>query len=240
MKKLIFLLILMVVSRIVYAETIYLKSGKKYKGEIVEKTDKYIKVDIGIGLPITFFVDEIEKVDSETTLDNTAVGDNIYVDNKYDISISGPDGWHKTLGKEFIGEAAKTQLNLLVVFSKLPFGTREQNPNINLGVELLQPEKFPIKDAIEYLEYGQALGEETFPGYSVISPVTEVNINNIIGARIEYSINSGFGPKAQILQYCFVKDKYAFIITATAREDIFEGNKGIFKNSLESFRFIDK
>lgn len=48
---------------ILYADTIELKSGKIVEGKIVERTDKYIKVDIGIGMPITYFLDEIEGID---------------------------------------------------------------------------------------------------------------------------------------------------------------------------------
>ncbi len=41
------------------AETISLKSGQKIEGDIVEITQKYIKIDVG-GVPMTYFVDELE------------------------------------------------------------------------------------------------------------------------------------------------------------------------------------
>ncbi len=46
-----------------FAEKIYLKSGKIIEGKIFEKTDKYIKV-IFEGVPLTFWRDEIEKIES--------------------------------------------------------------------------------------------------------------------------------------------------------------------------------
>ncbi|MDP2905858.1 MAG: hypothetical protein Q8O22_06125, partial [Candidatus Omnitrophota bacterium] len=48
-----------------FAETIILKSGKKIEGKIVERTDKYIKVDSGIGVDVIYFLDEIGKIEGE-------------------------------------------------------------------------------------------------------------------------------------------------------------------------------
>ncbi len=42
--------------------TVYLKSGKKIKGQIIQKDDQQIKIDIS-GVKITYFVDEIEKIE---------------------------------------------------------------------------------------------------------------------------------------------------------------------------------
>ncbi len=47
-----------------FAETIVLKSGKKVEGKIIEKTDKYIKVDFD-GVPLTYFFDMIERIEGE-------------------------------------------------------------------------------------------------------------------------------------------------------------------------------
>jgi len=48
-----------------YAETIYLKNGKKVEGKIIDKKTNYIKVMIK-GIPFTYFIDEIEKIGDET------------------------------------------------------------------------------------------------------------------------------------------------------------------------------
>ena len=45
----------------VFAETIILKSGKTVEGKLVEKTDKYIKIDFQ-GVPITYFFDDVESI----------------------------------------------------------------------------------------------------------------------------------------------------------------------------------
>lgn len=52
-------------STIALAETVVLKSGKMVEGKIVEKTDKYIKVDF-YGVILAYSTDEIERVDGES------------------------------------------------------------------------------------------------------------------------------------------------------------------------------
>lgn len=43
-------------------KTIILKSGKVYKGKIIEETDKYIKIDY-FGVDMIFFLDDIERIE---------------------------------------------------------------------------------------------------------------------------------------------------------------------------------
>jgi len=63
MKKLICSVVLMIMlSSVVLAETIHLKSGKKIKGKILEKTDEYIRADI-YGVSVTFYLEDIERID---------------------------------------------------------------------------------------------------------------------------------------------------------------------------------
>jgi len=56
-----------------FAETIVLKSGQKVEGKIIEKTDKYIKIDFQ-GIPITYFIDEIERIDKNSSIIKTYEG----------------------------------------------------------------------------------------------------------------------------------------------------------------------
>jgi len=57
----IFTLFCLSFSIFVFCETIVLKSGRTVEGKILEKTDKYIKVDIE-GIPITYYLDDIESI----------------------------------------------------------------------------------------------------------------------------------------------------------------------------------
>ena len=65
MKKTIFILLLLFNVMPGYAETIQLKSGETIQGKIVERSDKLIKVDRGVGVDITYYSDEIEKIDGK-------------------------------------------------------------------------------------------------------------------------------------------------------------------------------
>lgn len=59
-----FLIILFLFPILVSAETITLKSGKTVEGKLIEKTDKYIKIDFQ-GIPLTYYLDEIESIDGQ-------------------------------------------------------------------------------------------------------------------------------------------------------------------------------
>jgi len=66
-------------SSLVIAEAVILKSGKKLEGKILEKTDKYIKIDFD-GIPLTYYFDEIEKIEGEASVKQTQ--ENLYDEDK--------------------------------------------------------------------------------------------------------------------------------------------------------------
>ena len=73
MEKKIFVLIfvLFFISSLAFAESIVLKSGKTVEGKIVERTDKYIKLEMkDIGVPLTYFFVDIESIDGEKIANN--------------------------------------------------------------------------------------------------------------------------------------------------------------------------
>lgn len=65
-KRLLILLLVLCLPVSIFAETVVLKSGKTVEGKLIEKTDKYVKIDFQ-GVPVTYFVDEIEKVVSDNS-----------------------------------------------------------------------------------------------------------------------------------------------------------------------------
>lgn len=58
-------LFMLLVSQDALAETIMLKSGKVIDGKIVQRNEDEIKVDIGVGVNITYFLDDIESIDGK-------------------------------------------------------------------------------------------------------------------------------------------------------------------------------
>ncbi|MFH1360712.1 MAG: hypothetical protein ABIJ41_06710 [Candidatus Omnitrophota bacterium] len=57
------------------AETIQFKSGKTLKGKIIEQTSDFIKVDIGIDMPVTYYRDEILNIENDIPSDSEASHD---------------------------------------------------------------------------------------------------------------------------------------------------------------------
>lgn len=85
----------------VSADNLILKSGEKIEGKIIEKTEQYIKMEIE-GIPLTFWVDEIERVEElplpAATLIESSLGDSViekylsettqyYLDGKYEDAL---------------------------------------------------------------------------------------------------------------------------------------------------------
>jgi len=57
-----------------HAEVIELNSGAVIKGQIVEQTEDYIKVDTGVGVKVTYFVEEIKAISEDVGIEiNEAV-----------------------------------------------------------------------------------------------------------------------------------------------------------------------
>lgn len=59
----------------VQAESIELNSGEIIQGKVVEKTEDFVKVDIGIGIPVTYYLDEVQKISSEPISSPTSVSE---------------------------------------------------------------------------------------------------------------------------------------------------------------------
>jgi hypothetical protein len=64
MKKLILtILIILTVASSVHAAVVILKNGKKLEGDIIARTTQFIKIDIGIGVDLTYYLEDIESID---------------------------------------------------------------------------------------------------------------------------------------------------------------------------------
>lgn len=56
----------------VYSETIILKSGKTVEGKISSRSEKSIEVDVGLGFPITYYMDDIQSIAPDNQPQSTA------------------------------------------------------------------------------------------------------------------------------------------------------------------------
>jgi len=64
MKKIIIVLMFLLLSLPLFAETIILKSGKTIEAEIIERSGDYIKINV-YGVPLTYYLEVIESIDGE-------------------------------------------------------------------------------------------------------------------------------------------------------------------------------
>jgi len=62
MRKAFICIILFLVSSVVFADIVVLQSGEKIEGTIFENDVDFIRMDTGMGVDITYFVDEIESI----------------------------------------------------------------------------------------------------------------------------------------------------------------------------------
>jgi len=65
MKKYVFFVMFLLAAAAAGAETVYLKSGVKVAGKIVEKSDASVLIDVG-GATVTYYKDEIDRIDDAT------------------------------------------------------------------------------------------------------------------------------------------------------------------------------
>ncbi|MDD5355623.1 MAG: tetratricopeptide repeat protein [Candidatus Omnitrophica bacterium] len=116
-----------------FAEIIVLKSGETVEGKLVEKTDKYIKIDFQ-GVPLTYFLNEIQsvnKVDIQpTTIPNNKVGAQGLSDSAYQA------------GQDYMNQGKFDEA--IVEFSK----AIELNPRLD-SVYYARARAYGAKDSLE-------------------------------------------------------------------------------------------
>lgn len=63
-KLVINMLIFLMAASTGYADRIFLKSGEIIKGDIVSVQEDFVRVETGVGIPLTYFRDQIERLDT--------------------------------------------------------------------------------------------------------------------------------------------------------------------------------
>jgi len=105
--KCIFLILTLILSTasLSFADTVHLKSGRTVTGNILERSDKQIKIDAN-GITLTYYMDEVDRVESaenaataETTTPGTS-GDPLFVESKGSASSARDTSAYDSLSKE--------------------------------------------------------------------------------------------------------------------------------------------
>ncbi|MBM3248472.1 MAG: hypothetical protein FJZ10_03495 [Candidatus Omnitrophica bacterium] len=244
----VFLLILM--SSFAFAETIILKSGQKHEGKIVERTDEYIKIDIGVGMPVTYFLDEIEKIDKDLTI--TTRNENIYINEEYGISLVFPQNWHvyeggnlrktieieaKLIGSSY-SDYEKSNEKILVKVFKDPYGSPGKiNPNIIVSTIDIHSLNMTVNHPLDYLSailpYFQAM-----KNFSLLQEPKTLMINNSESAKMVYEQNLLEDLKLRTTFLCFIKNSRVMIFSFTSLGD--EEDESIFDEVIKSINIKDE
>jgi hypothetical protein len=125
----------------VMAETIQLKSGKTLEGKIVERTDSYIKLDTGLGFPLTYFLDEVSSISGEGTIGSTEglsskevpqviskAQDAIYANQEFSVSIAPPKGWYVQVIEKTVYEQLDEQAQQ--IFDEMNGSNNEESQRV--------------------------------------------------------------------------------------------------------------
>lgn len=219
------------------AETIYLKSGTTVEGKIIEKTDKYIKVNFE-GIELTFFLDEIEKIEGvQTTSDIQASSlaapeslEGYYVNEEYGFRMKGPNGWF--MHTDIAGSPQA------VIFTKEP--TEKINfPMFGVTIDI-PPED--ILSAFEFAKFVlpqyQASAQKHNAVFKLIESPREIEVNGVKGARFIFEQFGQDGRAMQSTDYKFMKGNIIISLQGMDRPEAFEKNRRDLEESINSFVFL--
>lgn len=263
MVKLIFsLLFILNLNSFCCADTIILKSGKKVDGKILEKSKEYIKVDLE-GLPITYFVDEIEKIVSEPKAEAEDIlakqPQDSFVNKDFGISIMPPAGWYaisddmikawltEVANQRNLSDEEKFKFNIMqqstfyLIFSKNPIEStpevvskeRVEHPTIGLIVSKSIGGKTTIPLA-QFIDNFIATNEQKYKGFKIIEPPREVELQGNKWVRLIY-INEDLEVK---FLRCFFQNKNLTLYEFSGGSKIkdFEDSLPIFEKSLDTIK----
>ncbi len=96
-KTIIFFLLM---PNLIFAEELVLKSGQKVEGKIIEQTGKYVKIDSGIGMAMTYYIDEIGSINGANPIPPKTLPSKIIVKGQslleFKLGVNEVDG-HKVI-----------------------------------------------------------------------------------------------------------------------------------------------
>ena len=245
-----------------FAETIILKSGKKVKGKIIEKTNKYSKMDIADGITITYFSDEIERIEADSPRGEISQGQK---DNRLDaaplnqtvnkavVPSSSKDSSSQPKG--FLGDKEDSAIfSFAQFYFKPPAGwLKRANVRHQTGVSFLYYTKNPdyavpmigvTKDTPGAgihapIDFARKVREEilrTAPGITIAEP----QATTVAGYPASTFDMQNKQKKLRTYWYQFLIDGNIISLQLMASSDSFEKDFTDFKAFAESMRVVKK
>ncbi len=191
MKKIVLVIILSAVSSVCFAETIIFKSGVTVDTKIIEKTDKYIKVEAGSsGTVLSYPIEQIESIDGKklNLSDDirNSVGERTIVKNIPDASFNSKES-HKSYNYQpknmpitisvprqwFVKEDIGLNNTTVLYLSREQI--IEQNDFMQVGISIIYSKDDKILQDISFVPYSAELMKRLEKqGFTIISPVLAV------------------------------------------------------------------
>lgn len=211
--------ILTFISTYAFSAVIYFKSGEKIEGKIIEKTDKYIKVDMGGGVPLTCLLDTIERIDGETVVQKV---DDTQAPSAPKMPVTLPQ-------QEVVKPQDYRYFNIFKIRPPSEWQIEEKisdyersvwfiEPNLNEGFLIMyapcqNPDNYIFTD--EYIKNRKDEAKNVLLETGTVSEASAINVkssnyktNTIDGIKFDTEIND----IKTITNIAFIKNGYAFEI----------------------------
>jgi len=241
-----------------FAETVILKSGKTLEGKIIERTDKYIKIDF-YGVTLTYYLDEIERIDggslsknnNSNTIDVKPTNKNVYYNENFGIRITGPEEWYMIYDKDLLASETDQEVEdfkqyissgkgFMVNFSQNKYNSKdktswENTPNITV-IGFYMPIITPNISSESYADsvINELKNDTTI---KIIQYPTKLKINNKEWFQIMFLEQNIL--KAMMCYYVDLKKGISYTYSCVAKKEVYDLNKDHFDNTLKSIELVD-
>lgn len=230
-----------------FAETIILKSGEEIEGKVIEKTDKYIKIDFE-GVQLTYFFDDIKTIEGEEITKEDSKAEPVsksekapklnvyskaafdqYTNTEYGFSLEKPSDW---LIDDKINKLPVTPEGWSELTRVCSLSARNKYGFPNVAVVFSQPKAQISADDLVVnmpLEAG-----------SFIQKPSVITINNTKVVKFISDVVGDFpeNKHAIIENYIFLVADNGFWVNMISFSDEYEHYKPIFEKIAESFEII--
>jgi hypothetical protein len=226
---------------LVYAETVYLKSGKTVEGRIIEKDAQAIQIEV-YGMPLTYFLDDIERIEEGRAKEATAEASDkalfsgTYTNTIYGFSIANPSGW-----KKFENVQTLSKTDILVYYTLLD---EPRYPYIGVSVTCDSILPFPdVKNVMDFTLKMLARLKES--GAKVLEEPTNVQIGGVQATRMKLIhpvkiYEEGVDKDVYIIWYQVLKDNGVITLALTGLASQFNQQNTVLEKMLETFKFIPR
>jgi len=218
------------------ADVVYLKNGKRVDGEIVKKTEQYVKIRVG-GTSLTYFQDEIEEVVADTELVITETdGDEHYVNREWGLYIKGPNEWQRATFR--VSNKSYVRLVSYSKHDRLARGYKFPAEIPTVAVDVLAIADIADTEAlISYVNYQiEKKKQNKYRNFRLLKGPNAVTINKIRGVAFRYS-EEVLHSVIQTDTYLFpLDDDHLAQVVVFSKSEEFQDSFPVFEESIKSFK----